>query len=162
MYQKVNYGQSLIDTTILFYGSIEALVDLAFSNNIQIDSEAAIGELITTPALALPKEVRKTEKVYANPFVKTAANQALMDIAIQESGNIESLIELALLNGVNITDDLAPDTLLRKSGVIDKNIVTLFKTNMKPASNSPVSEDQLPAELEGIDYWSIENTFIVS
>ena len=41
---KVNQGQNLLDIALQEYGSTEALVDLVFDNNLEIDSVLAGGD----------------------------------------------------------------------------------------------------------------------
>lgn len=159
MYQRLSKGQSLADVAVLYYQNLEALFDLAVKNNLPFDAEAGMAMDVYLPEVTLPNKPFIQEQNFENPFVKVSANQALVDIAIQEGGTVEALFDAAIRNGIDITDDLLPGTLLRKPERINKTVAALFTGRIKPASNAP---NDLPEQPEGIDYWYIENTFIVS
>ena len=94
--------------------------------------------------------------------VKILLGQTICDIAVQELGDAERSMEVADLNGLSLTDDLtAVNTLLVPDYNTSKtNIVNLFSD---PA-NAPASADVsggADSKKEGIDYWIIENDFIV-
>lgn len=60
--------------------------------------------------------------------VKILAGQSLLDIAIQECGTLEGVIELALLNGISVTESLiAVNDLNTDIGIYDLEIATFFK-----------------------------------
>lgn len=95
-------------------------------------------------------------------------NQNLFDICLQVSGGIQAseglppLFELAMANGVSITDALvAGGELQAEISVADSDILKYYiKENIKPATGNT---DQLEVSiLEGIDYWAIGVDFIVS
>lgn len=159
MYQRLSKGQSLADVAVLYYENLEALFDLAVQNNLPFDAEAGMEMDIFLPEVRLSNKPFVQEQNFQNPFVRVAANQALIDIAIQEGGTVEALFDAAIKNGIGITDELLPGTLLRKPERIDKRVAALFTGRIKPSSNAP---NDLPEQPEGIDYWYIENTFIVS
>lgn len=87
--------------------------------------------------------------------------QTLIDIAIQELGDAARVFEIAELNDISLTDDLeAGSTLLVPDWEKSKrSIVQLFTD---PA-NAPASADtdSLSNKNEGIDYWVLENDFVV-
>lgn len=94
--------------------------------------------------------------------VKILLGQTISDIAVQELGDAERSMEIADLNGLSLSDDLTGiDTLLVPDYDTSKvNIVNLFSD---PA-NAPASADVsggVDSQLEGIDYWILENDFIV-
>lgn len=87
--------------------------------------------------------------------------QTLKDIATQYLGNAERVGEIALLNDINITDDLVigaelliPDVELDKASTINH----FKKNNIVPASSIDVAVGE---EEEGINYWAIEEDFII-
>lgn len=88
--------------------------------------------------------------------------QTLIDIAMQELGDASRLRELALLNNLNITSEITPgQTLLVPDYALDKKDTVKILTNPfnNPASGAnPNSEIIIPV---GIEFWSIENDFIV-
>jgi hypothetical protein len=161
---KVDGESCLCDVAVMKYGNIEALFALVTNNGLSFDAVPDPESDIIIPSLAIVKKLarinERTVPVY--PFVQAGGDQALIDLAMQETGTFETLMEMARLNGISITDDLQVKGSYRKTDVVDERIVTVFAGTLKPASNVPVDEDQLPTPPEGIDYWIIENTFIVS
>lgn len=86
------------------------------------------------------------------------AGQTLLDVAIQHCGSAAALVNLANLNGVGFTDDVAPGTLLQLPEVADAEIVK----RLKPYGNVPVSGIEETAEnTDGIGYWIIGDSFLV-
>lgn len=95
--------------------------------------------------------------------VIVTTNQSLLDIAIQECGTIDALLELALLNGLSITDVLEVGTKLQ-TGTNIKNIdlLSFFDTNGLWVATALTAEDLFNAAPEGIDYMIIGTDFIVA
>lgn len=95
--------------------------------------------------------------------VKILLGQTICDLAVQELGDAERSMEIADLNGLSLTDDLAAlNTLLVPDYDSAKvNIVSLFSD----LANAPACADvsggvnSIP---EGIDYWILENDFIIN
>lgn len=94
--------------------------------------------------------------------VSTLDNQSLLDIAIQELGDVERVFELAVDNDISITDVIAPGTEI-SIGVFESEkrmIVSVFSDK----SNAPASidnmEDVLPTP-NGIGFMQIGNDFKV-
>jgi len=64
-------------------------------------------------------------------------NQSLMDIAIQQFGNVEAVVALAVLNDISITADLVAGQILSLEGiaVLDADIVNYYEIKaIKPAT----------------------------
>ncbi|WP_282333238.1 hypothetical protein [Pinibacter soli] len=89
--------------------------------------------------------------------VKAMAGQTLIDLAIQASGSLEALFDIALLNGISITDELTIGQIYKLTEVVDDSVVNNLYP-LKPASALFDISDQS----EGIDYWAIEKDFIVN
>lgn len=88
-------------------------------------------------------------------------NQNLLDIAIQEHGDVRAVIELAFKNGLNITDILPIGSKLEIKDSLhsDSDVLNYYKRNsIKPATANPIQPIQ---DLSGIDYWTIGENFIV-
>lgn len=83
--------------------------------------------------------------------------QTLLDIAIQESGSIEAVFELAMNNGLSITELLSAGTVLNKVPVVVPEVVNYYAIN----ELLPASADETGI-LGGIGYWRIGYDFIVS
>lgn len=92
--------------------------------------------------------------------VKALFGQTVLDIAIQELGDVSRAIEIALLNGLSLTADLSAGQVLSvpQAAKDVRSIVQLFtdKANA-PASGNTVGG--FPVKEEGIDFWAIENDF---
>jgi len=85
-------------------------------------------------------------------------HQTLLDFATQWTGSAQGLIQVALLNGLSPTDDIAPGTALLTGEVIDfKN--STYNTGAEIATNRFFTET---AVNEGIGYWIINLNFKVS
>lgn len=91
--------------------------------------------------------------------IKVLYNQTLADIAIQYLGDADRAVELAELNGVGISDELeaGQEMLIPDPDPESDNIVWTFR-NQALAPSSGDGEEHKP---EGIDYWQLENDFIV-
>jgi len=58
--------------------------------------------------------------------MKVLQGQSLFDIAIQELGSAEAAFDLAVLNGVSITDDVSTGDELSLPAVVDKAIASYY------------------------------------
>ncbi|OQP45898.1 hypothetical protein A4H97_32165 [Niastella yeongjuensis] len=97
--------------------------------------------------------------------VTVSYGQTWLDIALQELGDMERAIELALLNDRAITDDLqAGVELMVPDFDSDKrDIVRLFGNSAnKPASGDTFIAASPDSIGEGIEFWALENDFVVS
>lgn len=92
--------------------------------------------------------------------MKVLAHQNIIDISIQESGSVEALFDLLLLNSKSLTDDLevGEDLLLPKEA-LNKRVANYFE-NRDVATGQHISKSH--TELEGISYWAVNNNFKVS
>ena len=93
---------------------------------------------------------------------RVSENQSLLDISVQMSGGIESAFDLALANGLSITDDLAPGQSLTLVAAVDSDVVNYYLTrSLTPATALTTDDRLIAAELEGISYWAINVDFVV-
>ena len=78
-------------------------------------------------------------------------SQNLLDIALQEYGDVKAAYDLAVSNGFNLTDDVVGKTLeVMDSAYSDVTILNFYKDkNIKPATALPL----LPPE--GIGFWVV-------
>lgn len=83
------------------------------------------------------------------------AGQNLTDIAIQYCGNQQAVFEVASLNNLSVTDDLAAGVEVLIPDAYDKRVVKYFLDGQY----FPATSEELG--LEGIDYWGIEINFEV-
>nr|DAJ93770.1 MAG TPA: hypothetical protein [Bacteriophage sp.] len=92
-------------------------------------------------------------------------NQSLLDLALQHTGTIESVFELAKDNALNITDDVqAGKTLVLPAETFtNKDILGYYTAkNLQPATAFSKEDEQVAKRLEGISIWAINLDFIVS
>jgi hypothetical protein len=67
--------------------------------------------------------------------IKVLNGQSIFDVAIQAAGSAEAAMEIAALNGISITDDLAAGTVLKVSATLSKQIADYYRTNgIRPAT----------------------------
>ena len=92
-------------------------------------------------------------------------NQSLLDLALQHTGTIESVFELAEANILNITDDVqAGKTLvLPAEAFTNKDILAYYTAkNIQPATAFTKEDEQVAKRPEGISIWAINLDFVVS
>lgn len=65
--------------------------------------------------------------------------QTLFDIAIQETGTVESVFSISRLNNKSVSDSLDRD-VVTVTEITDKNVVNMFKIQ-KPATAVETSEE---------------------
>jgi hypothetical protein len=84
------------------------------------------------------------------------ANQTLLDIAIQELGDASRANEIAVMNGMSITDDLQPGAVLLIPEIarIFKFLANIFKDRGNTPASAIIVE-------EGIEFWLLEKDFVV-
>lgn len=98
-------------------------------------------------------------------IVTVLHNQSLLDLALQHTGTIESIFELAEANTLNISDDVvAGKTLvLPTEAFTNKDILAYYTAkNLQPATAFTKEDEQVAKRLEGISIWAINLDFIVS
>ena len=90
-------------------------------------------------------------------------NQSLLDLALQHTGTIESIFELAVLNDKSITDDMVAGTSLLIGEISNKDILAYYTAkNIQPATAFTKADEQVFERLEGISIWAINLDFVVS
>jgi len=79
------------------------------------------------------------------------------DIAIQESGSLESVFELAQRADLSITDKLVAGTVLESPGAMDRRVMNYYSLNgIVPATDSGM------LTIGGIGYMGVAISFVVS
>ena len=86
--------------------------------------------------------------------------QNLLDIALQETGSIEGVFELATANDIAVSDEIPAGTELKvPEGNTNPDVLRQYKANdIKPATGN-IKDAEI---LDGIGYWYIEMDFISS
>ncbi|KAB8153430.1 hypothetical protein EZY14_009360 [Kordia sp. TARA_039_SRF] len=93
--------------------------------------------------------------------INIISQQTLFDVSIQLTGTIENVFDFAQENSLSITDSLDINTkVVMPNKKFEQNLTKEYysKNNLKPSTD--ISFDQV-TDLEGIDYWIIEENFIV-
>lgn len=97
--------------------------------------------------------------------VKILNGQNIADIALQETGNFEGLFDLAVTNGISLTQEVAAGSSLsvNTENINEAAYRQVKKENVIPATDFGfvLYEGSEPI-LEGIGYWAIGIDFIVS
>lgn len=96
--------------------------------------------------------------------IKILNSQTLQDIAIQYCGTLEALFDIALLNNISVTQELSPGQILNipKVDYGFQEVVNYFSINkIEPATELTKEMISIIEGNTGIDYWSIENNFII-
>lgn len=88
--------------------------------------------------------------------------QTLLDIALQTSGSVEAVVELARANGLSITDELTDGNELATAGVADATVVSRYEIiGIFPATEAS-NDERNEMAYEGIGFMGIGIDFIVS
>ncbi len=156
--------QSLADIVSGRYGSFEALFEIAAANNFAIDDLPLLDAVIVFPELNIApvKTIAIPVVVVVDDTVAAAGDQTPIDLAIQEGGTVEALFDFALLNSMEITGDLIVGQAYKKPALLNRSIAEIFNEIRKPASGYNLEDTITALTPEGIDFWIIEDTFIVS
>lgn len=91
---------------------------------------------------------------------KVQQGQSFIDKTLELTGNIESLLEMAILNNVSITNDIAINDEIIGSGVVKSGIVDSLKNNIPATKISEEIGENIPLDY-GIGEMSVESTFII-
>jgi len=92
---------------------------------------------------------------------KLLQGQNLMDKAIEMTGSIDALLEMARVNNVSITQDLPIGTEVQATDVLSKKTLMYVQENNIPATRIEQWQDSDTQEQLGIGYMAIEETFII-
>lgn len=88
--------------------------------------------------------------------------QTLLDIALQTSGSVEAVMELAIANGRSVTAVLEDGDELTVAGVADATVVNRYEINGIFPATEASDEERSAMAYEGIGFMAIENDFVVS
>jgi hypothetical protein len=91
-------------------------------------------------------------------MITVTQGQSFFDVGIQHSGAPEAAFDLAMLNGLSITDTLETGQVLNPAEVEGKRVFNYYKNNdLRPATG--FTGDEKP---EGIEFWYVEYDFVTS
>lgn len=91
---------------------------------------------------------------------KVYQGQSFIDKVLETTGSSENAFEMALLNGISLTDNVGIGQELVSSSATRKGVVRIFNKNNRPAS-AIINSTEEDEENEGIGYMAIGNNFIV-
>ena len=94
-------------------------------------------------------------------------NQSFLDLALQHTGTIESIFELAVRDEKSVTDDMVAGAPLNvhplSASARNKDILAYYTAkNIQPATAFTKEDKQVLERLEGISIWAINLDFVVS
>lgn len=92
---------------------------------------------------------------------KKQQGQSFLDMVIQQSGSFEEIINAAVYNNASLTEKIKIGTQVNNQRVIDKDNVIMFNQQQQPATELKTSLEDIETG-EGIGFWAIEETFVVS
>lgn len=94
---------------------------------------------------------------------KILNGQNLTDIALRDTGNADNALEMALANGLSLTDDVAPGEIILPEDTNDvvQHVAYYRRRNLQPAT-AITSADESVAPIGGIEFMGIEIDFVVS
>lgn len=87
--------------------------------------------------------------------------QSIFDKAIEMTGSVENAFELAILNGLSITEDLVKGDELMQISVSNKEVVSFFEDTKSSNGLKVESEEMINDDNFVIGSMMIKNTFIV-
>lgn len=89
------------------------------------------------------------------------SNQSLLDVTLKATGDASNALKFAIANGISITDVLDPGSGLNKADSQDNADVKNYYNAkaIQPATDTKTDIIQYNA---GIDFWEIENDFIIT
>ena len=89
------------------------------------------------------------------------SGQSFLDKVIENTGSIESAFEMALLNGVSVTDDVLVGIALKPEEITNGVIADFFNAFNRPATGISAADLQSMSPVLGIGTMRIGSTFIV-
>ena len=90
--------------------------------------------------------------------------QSLLDIALQETGNADKALQIAIANNMSATNKLAAGDILNIPESVEKNmdVLEVYMEKCVSPATAPTTQQEALNPSGGIGYMSIEIDFIVS
>lgn len=158
-------NDNLIEIAIRKASSPEAVLDIIKQTGLSVTAILEPGQLLgidlTGITYQVPASAYRGVFTPAPSLIIVRNNQTILDIAIQETGAIEAVIDLMKTNGIPVTEDLETGGQLSLTLTDDQmtDLRQFFKgNNIRPATGATITDN--PA-LEGIGYWLVYKNFIV-
>ena len=157
--------ESALDVVIRNYGNIEGLIQYCQDNSLSLDSEEE-SDNVRQINDAVVSQTVKIKALFSgppsNPLRKVIidSKQSVVDLAIQETGSIEGLINVLKGNGLSCDSDPVAGNELKVSGsdIVDQTVVSFYRDLKKKVNTGDFEE---PVVVHGIGYMIIGSTFKV-
>ena len=94
--------------------------------------------------------------------IKPLDRQSLLDMAIQESGGIEAVMELSIRNDIAVSQELDAMTELEAAAIIDSKVVNRYQLQRIRPATEVTAEEMAAVPYGGIGFMGVEVDFIVS
>ncbi|SDC52317.1 LysM peptidoglycan-binding domain-containing protein [Williamwhitmania taraxaci] len=95
--------------------------------------------------------------------VRVEPGQNLLDLAVQHYGTVEQVLSLALANGLSPTQALVAGEEVSVGLPVNRAVASLYAVNgIKPATAITQAEELQTISDEGVEFWAIEEDFIIS
>ena len=95
--------------------------------------------------------------------MKALSGQSVFDLSVQSSGSIEAAVELAVMNGLSLSDGLEAGVTLIEPSIISSQIVGYYGSRgIMPATAISTQTDTPATSDLGIEFWTIETDFIIN
>lgn len=96
-------------------------------------------------------------------MITVTSRQNILDVAIEHCGTLEAAYELAVANGLSLTEDIVNGRELKETEITDSDVTLFYNVNnVKPATG--ITTDEINNRLgigEGVEFWRIEYEFEV-
>lgn len=90
--------------------------------------------------------------------------QNLLDLALQATGDADTALDIALANGLCLSDDLTVGQTVEVSDTLtgNENIRQLYVARAIRPATGITTANTADAPFEGIEFWAIEYDFIIN
>ena len=87
--------------------------------------------------------------------------QSLFDIAIQTCGAVSAVAIIAGLNGLSVTDEIVPGTIVNLPEIVDSPVSEFYRLNRLVPATGATGEDLASLRPDGIGHWGVFVDFVV-
>jgi hypothetical protein len=84
--------------------------------------------------------------------------QSLFDVAVRTAGSAEAALAIAAANDLSVTDALPAGMALAVPEVVNKQVADYYRVNAIAPATDYIGDDLG----EGVEYWEIEENFVIS
>lgn len=126
------HNQSFLDIAIQEHGDADAAVLIAIENGVDLSSDLTPGTSLSSISFESDTRVYESSiEVSKEVTYSMQHNQSLLDVAIQLGGDVQTAVELAVLNNMTLSEELAVGREIVYTGlkVASSSIVENFKRN---------------------------------